>query len=227
MRIICTTSNHYHHALKVFCYLFNKFWIPDSHVTVLGYNQPEFKLPDNFSFISMGEQKGPSFWCTDLKQYINLILDKNFILMMEDGFLNRPINLDLYKKLCSCINSNIGRIDLTQDMSTREYSHYKYIQGMEIVKSNQEINYRISTQISIWSKSFMLDYLIDGRSPWEFEIKGSEEARKDNRLILGTTKKDGFCVSNLEGVRKQNINHLNLNGLDDQTLRELKDNNLI
>ena len=42
--------------MEPFQYLFNKFWSDKQKVTILGYEEPKFKLEDNFNFISLGKQ---------------------------------------------------------------------------------------------------------------------------------------------------------------------------
>ncbi|KKK57355.1 hypothetical protein LCGC14_3055310, partial [marine sediment metagenome] len=55
MKVYVSTSNQYLHLVKIYAYLFNKFWNrPGQEVVVLGYDAPTFDLPDNFSFVSMG-----------------------------------------------------------------------------------------------------------------------------------------------------------------------------
>ena len=54
MTIYISTSDKYVFLLKPFAYLFNKFWSKDQKVVILGYTKPDFKLPKNFEFVSMG-----------------------------------------------------------------------------------------------------------------------------------------------------------------------------
>ena len=48
--------------METFQYLFNKFWSDAQRVTILGYEEPKFKLYKNFDFISLGEQTGIQDW---------------------------------------------------------------------------------------------------------------------------------------------------------------------
>ena len=72
--IYLTTSNGREHIIKVFCHLFNKYWGSDSIVNLVGYEQPNMDLPDNFNFISMGEQVGGiQMWSTDLRKFFLVV----------------------------------------------------------------------------------------------------------------------------------------------------------
>ena len=52
------TSNRNIRCVQAWSYLFNKFWPYKASVRVLGYDLPEFDLPDNFEFISPSITKG-------------------------------------------------------------------------------------------------------------------------------------------------------------------------
>ena len=79
VNIYISTSNKYIHLIKPFQYLFNKFWSGKQNVTILGYEEPKFKLEDNFDFISLGKQTTIDDWCIDLKNFFESIDDDYFI----------------------------------------------------------------------------------------------------------------------------------------------------
>ena len=54
MKVIVLTSDKYLHALQPFAWLFNKYWSSAQPVTVAGFTPPDFGLPDNFTFHSIG-----------------------------------------------------------------------------------------------------------------------------------------------------------------------------
>ena len=91
MNIYISTSDNYLHLLKPFSYLFNKFWSDSQRVFILGYKSPSFELPDNFKFISMGEQKGIQYWANDLHKFFSSIDDEHFIFLKEN-YGNPKIN---------------------------------------------------------------------------------------------------------------------------------------
>ena len=77
MKIYISTSDKYVHLIEPFAFLFNKFWSSEQQVVVLGYNKPDFKLPKNFEFISMGiSRNDPKEWSTDLRNYFQSIDDE-------------------------------------------------------------------------------------------------------------------------------------------------------
>ena len=42
--------------LKVYFHLFRKFWGDDQKVVVLGFSEPDFDIPDNFTFVSLDNE---------------------------------------------------------------------------------------------------------------------------------------------------------------------------
>jgi len=79
LNIYISTSNDYHHCLKPFAFLFNKFWSIDKKVTFIGYKIPDFELPSNFSFISLGVQRGHKYYSEELRTFFDSIDVEYFI----------------------------------------------------------------------------------------------------------------------------------------------------
>ena len=77
LKVYVWTSNQQMIALQAWSYLFNKFWPYETEVNILGYDIPKFSLPANFTFNSLGEQKGPKYWSDDMiLEAMNLLLDE-------------------------------------------------------------------------------------------------------------------------------------------------------
>jgi hypothetical protein len=216
MKIICTTSNGYERILRIFVFLFNKNWDSNQKVEIVGYNKPNFNLPDNFDFISLGEQIGDSRnFSNDLRKYFES-QDTFFCWIFNDSFI-KSIDFEKLDYLWSLRNNSIGRINLCskagllQDHFIHEnYSDYK------IVENTQTALYRLCTQPSIWHKQFLLKYLTKGLTPWEFE---TQESKNDGWRIIGLEK--DVLIHN-EGVTKHDIYKLNLNGIKVEQINEMK-----
>ena len=81
LKVYVTTSNDYLHILKIFSYLFNKFWGPQQQVVIVGFDKhPNFELPENFDFVSVGEQPAPWIdFSADIRKMIDIIEEAYFI----------------------------------------------------------------------------------------------------------------------------------------------------
>lgn len=220
MKVICTTSDQYLHILPTFCYLFNKFWSEDQQVEIVGYKKPNFELPSNFNFFSLGEQVGDKKNFTrDLRKYFAK-QDKYFIWLMEDCFLRKQVNmktLNLLKTLALRLE-NIGRVNLSKETMSQDHFLFTDINGINVYENGKFSIYRLSTQASIWNKHFVLQYMVNDLTPWEFECQA--DLANDEFRIIGLDSANAPIVNN-EGVRKHNIFKFDLNNIPQEFINDM------
>tara|TARA_R110000744_G_scaffold221502_1_gene340509 strand:- start:3854 stop:4609 length:756 start_codon:yes stop_codon:yes gene_type:complete len=168
------TSDNTMQCLPAWCYLFNKFWPYKAKAKVLGYKHPEFDLPDNFEFVSLGKQRGPKYWSDDMLEYYKSCENEIFYSMWEDGFildkvdeeiLDKAIDLALQNKC-----NNFFRFCLTLDVHRRPHHIVKNYKDYSLIEAYQTSQYRQSTQHSIWRTSAFVKKLKKNQSPWDFEM---------------------------------------------------------
>lgn len=200
MKIIVTTSDNYHHCLPHFFYAFNKHW--GDSFELVGYKKPGIALPDNCTFVSLGKQRGPEFFSDDLAEYFRK-QDDWFVWMMEDSFIRSFKREQFEKAKQQCDVFKVGRINLTKEGMNRQHIS---VNGIYYCHSNSK--YRLSTMPSIWNKIFVLHYMTPGLTPWKFELQDT----LDRFNIVGFV--DPIITCN-EGVRKHDIQKLNLEGIYD------------
>lgn len=224
-KIIITTSDNYLHILPIFCFLYNKYW--GDPAEIVGYREPEFKLPDNFTFRSLGVQSNnKKDFSNDLAKYFSE-QDNYFVWMMEDTFIKRPFRRQTYMALLNMIDFNadkytIGRINLTGEGIKQDYTlgPDAYYGGKDFptVRNTKSARYRLSTQPSIWCRDFLLKYLTPNLSPWEFE---TQDPINDGWDIIGMEPPSQPLYHN-EGVRRFNIYEYDFNGIDQEVINEMK-----
>jgi len=216
--IYLTTSNGRDHILKVFCHLFNKYWSSTQLVNIVGYECPNFDLPLNFKFISMGEQiGGPKMWATDLRKFFSNENIKYFVHFFDDQFLTAPTRFDIMQDLFDyMVNTKAARANLGNIRESNGLIRYgkfhvnRQALDYDICTLTQDAEYRISTQVSIWEMDYYLRYLIPGRSPWEYEVIGSAEAKYDGHAHLCTDRE--YPIYRIEGIIANNIYKFNWQG---------------
>lgn len=225
MKIIVTTSNSYSHILPIFCYLFTKFWNHDDYVEIVGYKKPDIVLPENMTFVSMGEQVGDNRNFTrDLRVHFAK-QDQFFIWLMEDTFLIRNVDffgLEFLKRLT--LREDIGRINLTGECVKQTHVPYEIVDGVQVYENTPDSIYRLSTQPSIWNRDFVLANMQNDLSPWEFECQS--DLARDKYHILGLDKENAPIRHN-EGVRKRDIFAYNFAGLDQSIIDDMKQKGVI
>ena len=87
MNIYILTSDKNVHVVEGLQYCVNKYWKPNPNVIILGYKEPKFEFDSNFTFVSLGEDRGAGKVGEDILNYFSKISDKYFIKL-------------------SCVNSN-------------------------------------------------------------------------------------------------------------------------
>lgn len=207
--IICTTSDRYHHILPVLLYLYKKYW--NEPFILLGYEKPSCPLPDNCTFVSMGVQGPVSEWSTDIRAYIESAGSAAdwFVWLMEDTLLREPVDDTIAWALCM---PTVGRVNLTSDVSKRE--HMTTSEG--VLWASPGSRYRLSTQPSIWNRKYLLQYLTNGLTPWDFE---TQDPKNDGWQIAALAKPP---VVHNEGVTRRDIYKLDLAGLAQEDIDHIK-----
>lgn len=214
LKVCITTSDRYHHLLPVFFYLYGRYW--NEPFDLVGHAKPDCELPENCTWVSMGPQTGPKDWSTGLRRYFEQQPD-SFVWMMEDTLLKATVDrhkLNMWGAYCI---GKVGRIDLTNDMVKRPHERLQYGSSFvdDVYMALPDTKYRQSTQPAIWNRNFLLRYMTDGLTPWEFETQPTA----DEFLILGSTVP---TVLHNEGVRRFDIYKLNLDGMCPEDIAHIK-----
>jgi hypothetical protein len=228
MKFYVSTADKYVHLVKPFSFLFNKFWGEHQEVVVLGYKEPNCKLPDNFEFVSMdGRGDNPSEWSNGLIDYFSSIDDEWFMYATEDMFLVHPINFKSFEKLKTYTNDKtVGRIGLTNDIP---FANNCFDINDNMVEMHQNSPYRISCLTSIWNREYMLKHLQRNMTPWEFELQSNP--LNDGHRILAL--KSDFAVRICIAIRRGKFDNLSFKfdnenrSLDNNVIEEMKELNII
>lgn len=193
--VVVFTSNKYLDALKGFSWLFNKYWSYPSlqPVKVVGFAEPNFELPDNFKFYSLGSQANYPLdkWSDAVIDYLTDKPFDHFILMLEDYWLVRPVDTTGVRMLADyCAQFlNVLKMDLTGDRlyagGSTPYDNCGYL---DLVKSDPSSQYHMSLMTGIWNRKLLLSFLVRGETPWDVELRGTPRVSKvgDEILVLGT-----------------------------------------
>ncbi len=189
MNIYVQTHDKGMHLIEAYQLLFNKYW-PDQPVTILGYAKPDFELAPNFSFVSLGEDKGPKIG-GDLIDFFSGIEDEHFVYTVYSQLIIRPVLTRLFEYMAYLIESNdrVGRIALTGDMEVNQPYSLIPLSNSSLAEHSQISNYRMSAIWGLWSKGYFLKCLKPDMDLWEWETAGSQRAKMDGVQILSNTGK--------------------------------------
>jgi len=189
MRVFVFTSNAYTRFIPPFAKYFNQYWSDMQGVTVVGYDQlPPLPLPRNFLFVSLGKQSHYN-WSSGVAAWLRQISDPTLIVMLEDYFLDRPVDIARLQTLATYMNAHpdVAKIDLSDDRLKTPYEFYE--DGL--IRSADDAPFQASLQAAMWRRDTLLRFLKEPESPWQFEKAGTRRmvvARKAGEwggLILG------------------------------------------
>ena len=171
-----STNNKHLVCLRAFISTFNHF-LPTQELRILGYDFPDYELPPNCSFISMGIQGGVNEWSTDLRNYFLQSKDEYFIYGTEDTFIYKKPQINFINYLIELIQTdeNVGRINLVDgtegdnctlpnsphyDVSLRKQFTDNECDwgGWGLYEQTPNSDYSLTTQFSIWDRKFLLGF---------------------------------------------------------------------
>lgn len=226
MRVIVMTSDKYLDALRPFAWLFNKYWSPEQEVLVAGFTPPEFDLPDNFSFHSIGkfEDYPWSKWSDALLDLFEQIDDEVFALMLEDYWLTRPVDVGAVQILYDYMMQfrYVLKMDLCADrLYAMNMQDYGTAGRVDLVKSDYNSPYHMSLMTGLWNRDLMSQAVVRGWSAHDVELSGTERLKKfrDKMLVLGTRQ---WPVRHTLAFRAQDPTALKLDDLQVDDVKELR-----
>lgn len=156
-------------------YLISKYYKVGPDVVFLNYG----KSPLLFGRHSYEKLRRKSLntsraWSYHLRSAISkLVTGEVFVLGLDDYFLSKPVNQVPYRNLLShitanrdCVGAKLGLWTSFNRGTTEPIENGLY-------RVTRDSAWPVNTQLTIWRKEFILDYLKDVDTPWEFELKGS------------------------------------------------------
>lgn len=152
MKIILSGYEGSKKILTASSWLVNKY-LPDFDVYWLNYGKFGGKLFCG-SYVSLkDEQISVDSWSEDIREFLKSIDDEFIIFALDDYLISTPINVGLY-----------NLIDFEDQVEINLCSASK----------PEDTDYSVTTQYSIWKRTFLIEVLEQVNTPWEFEIIGSK-----------------------------------------------------
>jgi len=198
--------------------------------TIAGFTAPPFPLLDGFTFHSIGamEDYPVNKWSDALIKVLHETPDEQVLLMLEDAWVTRPVNVGLVAKLAdyAAQHPEVTRIDLTTDRLYNSTARgYATLQWIDLIVTPPPSEYLMSLCAGIWNKAQLLKYLQPGWTPWDFEIAGSRIAGDAGALVLGTRQ---LPMRHLFAMRANGVMDLKMkwgvpgHPLSDEDIEEIK-----
>jgi hypothetical protein len=216
--------------------LLEKYWLPEPpDVVVLGFTPPEFDLPDGFSFMTIGDMKDfpVNRWSDQLIIGLESIPDEVFIFMLEDMWITQPVYSSVVDMAYDYMQQfkYVARFDLTGDRwnafdsMQRRPPLYGKLGHVDIVWSNPDSQYHLSTMPALWRKEHLLKALVPGETPWQVELQGTPRlsALRSEMIVIGT---NAWPVRNTLAFRGGDTAALLLDEVDPTDVSEMRERGL-
>ena len=221
-KLFLITSDATNHILEANSYLYKKYVGDVFDIKVLGHTPP-VKSFDNFEFIPFKNASSHiNNWTYKIHQALSEVEDEIIGFGLDDYLINSPVNPEILTTLYNELknDASVGCAVLGWTPSLCRPDNFKVIKNyndFDLFELNQNAIYKITAQIKLWRKSYLLNFLQHQWSPWEFENNASQMAINDGVRIIGTTRKialDWIEESALSGRCPGKINVLGLSPSD-------------
>lgn len=189
MRIVVPVYNKRHWALQPFSILFNKYW--GGSIDVMCYSLPQMQLPSNFQIVSVDPIDFPKEkWVDGVLLYLKAIPDNAIVLLLEDYWLTRKVDVNGVAKLAGIVDDDVLRIDLTMDRlyadGVKDIGYVGHYDIIEAVGSQ----YQMSLQAGIWNRKLLIEVLEqlprNMHSAWDVELEGTNIVNNGGYKVYGT-----------------------------------------
>lgn len=196
--IIVPTSDRTASALPGFAHQLNKYWptnLGRPRVMIYGYTGPMTPMPLGFQFTSMGKfaDYPVQRWSDRLIEHWGALIDPIALLMMDDYWLNRQVNVDAILMLATYMygHPEVARIDLTTDrLYSRDVHPHGSLGYLDLLRDGPDAPYHLSLQAGLWRREALVKYMLPGETPWQTEINGTMRMHQHPEdLVLGTRQR--------------------------------------
>ena len=194
MQILIPTSDKTLSALQGFSYFWRQYAneLKQHPIKVVGYTEPNFPLPDNYTFLSIGkfEDYPAQRWSDGLLLALETSNDPIVLLLFDDYWMLREIDVRAIRFFEKFMleNEDILRFDLSSDrLYASGVQEWGCIGCYDILVSNTTIPYHFSLQAALWRRELLRQIIIPNESAWECEMRGTERSQNHPEWkVLGT-----------------------------------------
>ena len=227
MIVYVMTSDKYIKSIRTFAWLFNKHWGVEQPVQVVGFAEPDFDLPDNFAFKSLGPMKKYPWqkWSNSLLDMMaGMSGDEIFCLMLEDYWITRGVDVEAIRMLYAHMQEDpdILKMCLTGDrLYAAGMTDYGALGRLDLIKSAYDSPYHMSLMTGLWRRSQMERVVIPNESPHDVEIAGTSRLSqvRDEVKVLGTRQ---WPLRHILGHRGGDPTTTIVQGLHEDDIAELR-----
>jgi len=156
-------------------HLISKYFKDGPDVVFLNYGKPPILFGGHsYEKLTRKSRNTSRAWSYQLRSAISSLVPGDlFILGLDDYFLSKRVNQVAYRNLLShiaenrdCVGAKLGLWTSFNRSTTEPIENGLY-------RVARDSAWPVNTQLTIWRKEFITEYLRDLETPWDFEHKGS------------------------------------------------------
>jgi hypothetical protein len=167
--VMVMSCDAYRDLWTPFFTLFHRFWPDCTFPVYLGSNHA---VLDHSSVRTLAA--GDCSWSKVLRLGLQQIDTDYVLLLLEDFFLDRPV-------VTNRILHNLKTLHVLDGMVLRLFPHPGPDSTVpahpDIGRLHPAAPYRVSAQAALWNRTWLIDFLRDDESVWDFEWKGTLRSR--------------------------------------------------
>lgn len=167
MKIIILACDKYAWLVPVFFHFYKKYWPDNPYQTEIVTEADH--INGNVYYIN------DTSWSNRLINYLKQSKEGKFLLIMEEHFIEKPVDTQRVRIAESLCVGNVGCVRLNPP--DKYYRHTIKTNIKHFKEYPLDKQYSMSMQTAIWQKQYLLDVLRKEEDIWKTEINGSERLK--------------------------------------------------
>ena len=155
-----------------FSILYERYFQPNVETLIVSETET-LDIP-NYKFITPGKKQ----WGERIINALSETKTEYVFFVLDDYYLSQLLTNEYIEYLLKFMdNHKVNKVTLTP---VPDFAKYEYLESVNTMhKMSPNSPWLTSVQPAIWRKSELLKFLKPEYSPWNFEVKGSKEAKNN------------------------------------------------
>jgi hypothetical protein len=160
MKIAVLSCDKNDEVFEAFHHCMEKYW--PNHPEVIYFTE----TITNPYYKTIAIERPIEKWTKGLRQFLNQIDDNQILIMMDDCFIRKPVDVDRIQYASNCLSGNIAcfNFELSFDRTDEESG----LIGFK--KRRHGSDYEVSLMCGLWDKEKLLNVISKDTSPWQVEF---------------------------------------------------------
>jgi hypothetical protein len=181
--ILVLSCDKYADIWQPFFQFFQRYWSDCPFPVYLGTNDKKFSFENVQQIFSHKK----TTWSDELLSILLQIPEKYVIIILEDYFVNKPVNNIEILELINVMEEKDAafmKLGIFPKKYNALWPHTPLPDYPGLASINKGSKYRLCLQTAIWNKNMLLELLDMKEDPWQFEIEASKRSNNMEHPFL-------------------------------------------